>query len=87
LIAFWKSWCLNGVVDESYLFSNGVLGNTMATAFPEKLLLLILWQIKKQYSCWPFDFVCRKNGFYPRPFHYTSKPFFLLAKSMQRLPM
>jgi hypothetical protein len=24
----------------------------MAAAFPEKQLLLILWQIKKRYSCW-----------------------------------
>lgn len=35
----------------------------MATAFPEKQLLGILWQIKKRYSCWLFDFVCRKMAF------------------------
>ena len=29
----------------------------VATAFPEKQLLGSLWQIKKQDSCWPFDFV------------------------------
>ena len=35
-----------------YLFSGVVLGIDMASAFPEKQLLLILWQIKKRYSCW-----------------------------------
>ncbi len=39
------------------LFSGVVLDIAMATAFPEKQLLLILWQMKKRYSCWPFDFV------------------------------
>jgi hypothetical protein len=67
--------------------SKVVLRTCMASAFPEKQLLLILRQIKKQYSCWLFDFVCRKNGFYPRQINYTSKPFFLLTKSMQRLPI
>jgi hypothetical protein len=34
-----------------------VLVIVVATAFPEKQLLGILWQIKKQYSCCLFDFV------------------------------
>jgi len=37
---------------------------------------------KKQYSCWPFDFVGRKNGFYLRQINNTQKPVFLLTKAM-----
>jgi hypothetical protein len=33
-----------------------VLVIDVATAFPEKQLLGLLWQIKKQYSCWLFWF-------------------------------
>jgi len=41
-----------------------VLVTDVATAFPEKQLLGILWQIKKQYSCGPFDFVGVANSFF-----------------------
>jgi hypothetical protein len=32
----------------------------VAAAFPEKQLLGILWQIKKQCSCWTFALMGRK---------------------------
>ena len=34
-----------------------VLWTGMASAFSQMQLLGILWQMKKRYSCWPFDFV------------------------------
>jgi hypothetical protein len=34
-----------------------VLWTCMASAFSQMQLLGILWQMKKRYSCWPFDFV------------------------------
>jgi hypothetical protein len=43
----------------------------MASAFPEKQLLLIWWQIKNNTLAGFFDFVCRKNGFYPRQINCT----------------
>ena len=34
-----------------------VLLSDMASAFSQMQLLGSLWQMKKRYSCWPFDFV------------------------------
>jgi hypothetical protein len=74
-------WCIG------YLFSGVVVGIDMATAFSGKAISGDLWQMKKRYSCWPFDFVGSKNGFYHRQINSTLKPFLLLTKSMQILPI
>ena len=56
--------CFCGKVDVRYLKVMYVLKlievafwTCMASAFSQMQLLGILWQMKKRYSCWPFDFV------------------------------
>ena len=60
LFAYWSvSDCFCGKVDaidlkerKCFELVDIMLWNGVASAFPLKQLLLFLWQIKKQYSCW-----------------------------------
>jgi hypothetical protein len=58
----------------------------VAAAFPEKQLLGILWQIKKQCSCWTFALMGRKMAL-SKGKSTTVKAIFLLIKAMQILPI
>jgi len=54
----------NSVQFEVISLQKIVLLNDMASAFSQMQLLGSLWQMKKRYSCWPFDFVGADHCFF-----------------------
>jgi len=60
---------------------------TLGIKAMENQFIGIFWQIKKDTLAGEFGFVGRKNGFYLRQTNCVLKPFFLLTKAMQLLPI
>ena len=58
-----------------------------ASAIRENNLSFGWWQMKNDTLAGSFGFVGTENGFNHRQINWTSKPFLVLTKAMQTLPI
>jgi hypothetical protein len=78
---------LNSVQFAVLSIQKNVLSNGVASAIRESNLSFGLWQMKNDTLAGSFGFVGTENGFTHRQNNCTHKPFSVLTKAMQTLPI